>query len=86
MYCYIFSDYMQCRFTVLKPGIQNSMKKTSKTFQYLIIKLSNVSAEDTPTIVIMSVLDKKIYLFSSIFWLRNKSNLPFEYFILETYA
>ena len=27
MYCYIFSDYTQCRFTVLKPGKENSIKK-----------------------------------------------------------
>ena len=30
MYCYIFRDYIQCRFTVLKPGIQNSIKKYLK--------------------------------------------------------
>ena len=50
MFCYMFSDYMQYRFIVLKPGI--------KTFQYLIIRLSNVYVEETFTIVIMSVLSR----------------------------
>ena len=53
-----FSIYMQCRFTMLKPGISNSIKKTLKTFLYRIIKLSNVSVEETHMTVIMSVLSK----------------------------